>query len=344
MTTYAILQNPGHNRVYFKAARTLAQMELKWAGQKMTVLPENPREEILGGVPYLLFDMKSQLTEMDIKLISRLSFVYGIFKWERGALTPLEKNPDYYFESDEITTILKYNGKTNELFTRMLLNVAIFSSSFNPMDRLTILDPLCGKGTTLFEGLLCGHNVYGVDMEDKMIHEAYIFLKKYLETIKYKHSTHQERQGMKNYTAMRYQIELSRSKADKHLLQAQFVAGDSRDISQFYRKNTFHIIAGDLPYGVQHGSRSDKNPAASAKKESRNSLPMLIEALPGWHKVLKTGGTLALAWNLFLISRQEMEDALESNGFALIAPKGAQSFVHRVDQAINRDAIVGIKK
>ena len=344
MTTYAILQNPGHSRVYFKTARALAQIEFRRAGEKMTALPDNLQEKILGAIPYLLFDMKSQLTEADIKIISRLSFVYGIFEWINGTLIPLEKNPDYYFESDDITTILKYNGKTNELFTRMLLNAAAFGSNFNLMDRLNILDPLCGKGTTLFEGLLCGHNVYGVDTDDKMIHEAYIFFKKYLENIKYKHSTHQERQGMQAYTALRYQIKLSRSKTDKCPLQAEFIAGDTRHIGQFYRKNTFHIIAGDLPYGVQHGSKTGKNTKSFVKKESRNSLPMLIEALPGWHKVLKTGGTLALAWNLFLISRQEMEAVLENNGFSLTAPKGDESFVHRVDQAINRDAIIGIKK
>jgi len=344
MITYAILQNPGHNRVYFKTARALAQAELQLAGQKMSTVPINSREETLGGIPYLLFDTKTTLTEMDIKLISRLSFVYGIFEWINGTLIPLEKNPDYYFDNDDITTILKYNGKTNELFTRMLLNTAMFNSKFNPMDKLTILDPLCGKGTTLFEGLLCGHNIYGVDIDDKMIHEAYIFLKKYLETVKYKHSTHQERQGMKAYTALHYQMKLSRSKADKDPLLAEFVAGDTRHMDQFYRKSTFHVIVGDLPYGVQHGSKVGKNAVAFPKKESRNALPMLSEALSGWHKVLKTGGTLALAWNLFLIDRQEMESALENNGFALTAPKGDESFVHRVDQAINRDAIVGIKR
>jgi len=336
MPTYAILQNPGHNRVYFKAARDLAQFELKWAERKMTTAPINLREEILGGIFYLLFDTETQLTEVDMMILSRLSFTYGIFEWAKTVLIPLEKNPKYFFESDDITTILKYNGKTNELFTRMMLNVAAFCSQFNAVDRLSVLDPLCGKGTTLFESLLQGHDVYGVEMDDKMIHEAYIFLKKYLENARYKHSTHQERQGMKGYTAQRHQIKLSRDKADKNPLEAEFIAGDTCDMGQFYRKNTFHIIVGDLPYGVQHGSKA-------SKKESRNALPMLMDALPGWYKTLKSGGTLALAWNLFLIDRHEIEEALVNSGFALAMSKGDDSFVHRVDQAINRDVIVGVK-
>jgi len=93
---------------------------------------------------------------------------------------------------------------------------------------------------------------------------------------------------------------------------------------------------GDLPYGVQHASKKSKD-------KSRNALPLLEEALPGWFKVLKPGGTIALAWNLFLIERAKMEAVLEKNGFKLAMPQGDESFVHRVDQAINRDLIVGIK-
>jgi SAM-dependent methyltransferase len=350
MPTYAVLLNPGHNRVYFKVSRSLALLELGQAAAKMACSPENLREEVLGAVDYLLFDTKSRLGEGDMLILSRLSFVYGIFEWAGGALVPQEKNPSYYFESDDITTILKYNGKTNELFTRMLLNIAIFQSDFKLTDELSVLDPLCGKGTTLFEGLLCGHNVYGVEIDEKLLHEAYIFLKKYLENARFKHSVHQERQGMKGYRAQRYELKLSGLKAEaktktpgsaagRNSLEAQLVAADTRDMGLLFKKNSFHAAVGDLPYGVQHGSRREK----TDRQESRNAMPMLADALPGWYKVLKPGGTLALAWNLFLIERREMEEALEKAGFSLTMPKGSEAFVHRVDQAIRRDLIIGKK-
>ena len=326
MPSYAIMQNPGHNRVYFKAARGLAMLELKYVPLSAPML--NLREEELGNIAYIIFDMESHLTEEDTLMLSRLSFVYAIFEWKSSALYPHKKNPGYFFGSDDITSILKYNGKTNELFTRFMLNAAIFAGGFKISDRLSVLDPLCGKGTSLFEALLCSYNVYGVDTDAKMIHEAYTFLKKYLENARYKHSSHQERQGMKAYTAQRYQIKLTP-------LEAELIAGDTRDIGHFYRKNTFHIIMGDLPYGVQHSSKS--------KKESRNAFPMLVEALPGWHKVLKPGGVLALAWNLFLIDRQQMTDAIQSAGFTVCMNAAGDDFSHRVDQAINRDVIIGIK-
>ena len=327
MPTYIILQNPGHNRVYFKAARTLALLELELACKKMSVNPANLREEVIGGLPYLLFDAESSITKLDILWLSRLSFVYGIFESKDGTLIPLEKNPNYFFKDDDITTILKYNGKTNELFTRMMINIASFFSKFE--GQLNILDPLSGKGTTLFDGLLCGHNVSGIELDEKTVHEAYTFLKKYLESARYKHSGHQERQGMEKYTAKRYQLKLPQTKIE-------FVAGDTRDAGLFYRKNSFDIIVGDLPYGVQHSSKKSKD-------KSRNALPLLEEALPAWFKILKPGGTIALAWNLFLIERAEMENVLEKNGFKPAMQQGDNSFVHRVDQAINRDLIVGIK-
>ena len=226
MKTYAILHNPGHNRVYFQAARKLAQKELVLAGIT------NIREEKLGGMPYLLFDAEDQ---PNILLLSRLSFAYAIFEYcEGGVLLPVDKNPEYFFDSEEITTILKYNGKTNELFTRMMLNIAIFCSRFSFSESLSILDPLCGKGTTLFEGLLNGHNVYGVEKDEKIVHEAYTFLKKYLESAKIKHNSHQERLGMNGYTAKRYQITLA-----KNDVKTEFITGDTRDVGQFFRKNSF---------------------------------------------------------------------------------------------------------
>jgi len=375
--TYAILQNPGHNRVYFQAARKLAQIELQYASRCLSAPIENVREESLGGVIYLLFDMQSPLTDGDCIVLSRLSFTYAIFSITDSVstssstsisisngnplLTPLMKNPAYFFESDDISTILKYTGKTNELFTRMMLNIACFTYSTNKLPlqgELSIFDPLCGKGTTLFEGLLCGHNVYGIEIDSKTVHEAYTFLKKYLETARYKHNTHQERIGTAAGTAQRYQLTLSRSKNDiinekdkkdkkATTLQAEFISGDTRQIGSFYKKNSFHAIVGDLPYGVQHGSKSHKN-------EMRNALPLLSEALPGWHRALKQGSVIVLAWNLFLISREEMEYTLIRHGFELpdffvnfvnsVNFVKKHDFSHRVDQAIERDIIVGRKK
>jgi SAM-dependent methyltransferase len=345
MPVYAILQNPGHNRVYFQAARKLAHLEFTLAVNKLNTPVCNIREELIGGIPYLCFGTESPVTDSDRIWLSRLSFMYALFRLEKLngdiVLQPLAKERSYFFDDDEISSMLKYNGKTNELFTRMMMNTAIFCAEYDISEGFTILDPLCGKGTTLFEGLLYGFHVYGVELDDKMVHEAYIFLKKYLEKARYKHTTHIERVTVNNNTAQRYRIELSRNKSDEKsgkILNVDMVAGDTRNTSYYYRKNSVHIIIADLPYGVQHSSKNNK------KDFSRNALPLLNEALPEWYKVLKPGGVMALAWNLFLIPRKEMESVLKTHGFILPEGEVFSQFTHRVDQAIERDVIIGMKK
>lgn len=355
MPTYALLQNPGHNRVYFNASRTLSLHELTVASKRMSVPALHPREALLGGVPYLLFDTDAPLRADDFMRLSRLSFVYALYEvsnhTENPSLAPLPKENFYYF-NDDLSMLLKYAGKTNELFTRLMLNLAVSCSPFEEDTDFHILDPLCGKGTTLFESLLLGFHGYGVEVDEKLVHEAYVFLKKYLETARYKHSTHMEKvsgydPGGQKFTAQKYQVELAKNKTDQQAdktLHVEMVAGDTRYMNTYFKKNTFHAIVGDLPYGVQHGSHDQthkKNPRGGF---TRNALGMLTEALPEWLKVLKPGGVVVLAWNLFLIPRTEMESLFTAHGLALPQEDLFRQLSHRVDQAIDRDVIVGVYK
>jgi tRNA G10 N-methylase Trm11 len=96
-----------------------------------------------------------------------------------------------------------------------------------------------------------------------------------------------------------------------------------------------------LPYGVQHGSAGDKR-NASKGSITRNAMGLLADALPEWLKVLKPGGAIALAWNLFLIPRGDMDALFARHGLA-VPEETKGKFAHRVDQAIHRDFIVGVK-
>jgi SAM-dependent methyltransferase len=191
-----------------------------------------------------------------------------------------------------------------------------------------------------------GHNAYGIEVDDKVVHEGVVYLKKYLETAKIKHENHTERasgQGEDGrFTALRNQITIAKSKeTPKDTRHFEMVAGDTRNVAQIFKKNFFDAIVADLPYGVQHGSKTagnKKKPQGGAI--TRNALGLMTEAMPGWVRVLKPGGVIVLAWNLFLIPRQEMADLLTQNGFIL--PDVGVDFSHRVDQAIDRDLMVGI--
>ncbi|MCL2099108.1 MAG: hypothetical protein FWH24_01555 [Oscillospiraceae bacterium] len=333
MPKYAVLQNPGHNRVYFGSSGSLAKNEL------CALFPEkldNIAEESFGGVGYITFK-SGGLSEHDLILLSRLSFVYAIFEVTGGKFIPIQKNHSYFF-SDDLNTVLKYSGKTNELFTRMMINLAVCASGFRDdfLEPLNLLDPVCGKGTAVFDGLICGYNSYGIEISEKLTAESARFFKKYLELGKYKHSYKKEKISGSGFKSQRHFFETAKNKSDQKTdktLSCEFVCGDSANANKYYKKNFFNIIAGDLPYGIQHDNSAFGN-------KMRSPAELLGSCLPAWLEVLKPGGVIILAWNTFLLKRDRLEDIFAERQLEII---NSGDFSHRVDQAIMRDVIIGKK-
>jgi tRNA G10 N-methylase Trm11 len=171
-------------------------------------------------------------------------------------------------------------------------------------------------------------------------------MKKFLTLARYKHTSHKEKTGGqtadgKKFSAERYQIIFAHDKEAQKtgdVRRFEIIGGDTRNTSCFYKKDSFHAVIADLPYGVQHASKEKNKPQSGGF--TRNALGLLQDSLPAWARVLKPGGIIILAWNLFLISPGEMADLLADNGFTQIFRKA--DFSHRVDQAIERDVYAGI--
>ena len=347
MPKYALLANPGHNRVYFEESKKLAASELELALPCLSVSCSGTAPAIWGGVYYLTFFAEAALASSDFAILSRLSFVYAIFEVvEQGetiGLIPC-KMDDYAFVGSDIGTILKYTGKTNELFTRMMINCALFSAGESSCMGKRLLDPVAGKGTTLFEGLVYGMDVYCVEIGSRAVSDACRYLQKYLQTGKYKHSMKTERisgEG-KSFTAERRRFELARNRdeAKRGMYRVfEMIAGNSCHANQFYRKGFFDIIVGDLPYGVQHGNVTNEGQS----KLTRSPAELLRTCLPAWREVLRRGGVVALAWNVNVLPRTAIEQLLEEAGFTVLRGGVYERFQHRVDQAILRDLLLAQK-
>jgi len=71
---------------------------------------------------------------------------------------------------------------------------------------------------------------------------------------------------------------------------------------------------------------------------------LLREAIPEWVKVLRPGGVMVLAWNLFLIERGEMEGVFAEHGLTIPERLRVLDFSHRLDQATHRDLILGVNR
>jgi hypothetical protein len=302
----------------------------------------------LEGLRYLSFSTKSVLNEHDISIISRLSFVFAIFILEKSdektQLIPVQKT-NYEHLDGKISSLLKYQGKTNELFTKMMVNVALLSSNFSYSDSIQLLDPVAGKGTTLFEGLIYGHDVCGIELESKFVHETSVFFKKFLETERLKHTFDDRRIfGRKKSEAVNireFSFAFSKEafKSGEQVRNLGLINGNSKDAFQYFKKEMFHLIVGDLPYGIVHGNSGKKK----ANSLTRNPSELLTECLPGWKGILKKGGTMVLAWNAFLISRQKLVKIFRDHGLEVLSDAPFDQFDHMVDKSIKRDIIVAKK-
>ena len=345
MYKYAILANPGHNRIYFEQSAKLSLAELEISLSNTKLLCENIKSESIAGIPYITFTGKEALAEKELEVISHLSFVYAVFavrEIEGGTYLMPVALPESGGLEAGVGSMLKYQGKTNELFTRMMINVAVNSAACIKDKRPRLLDPVAGKGTTLLEGAAMGFDVSGVEISEKSVHEFQIFFKKYLENGKYKHLAKKEKISghNPNFKSLIYNFEYAKTKEEfkAESLFLSLVAGDSKNTNKFFRKNSFDVIVGDLPYGIAHGNVTDRGAA------SRNPKELLTDCLPAWREVLKTGGCAAISWNKFLLSQKDMSEIFAEYKFKVLADAPYNRFEHRVDQAIKRDVMVAVKE
>ena len=344
---YAILLHPGHNRVYFRSSLALSQTEFSFAMPRLTSDVSEGKIEEIASIPYLTFSSATPLPEEDLTLLARLSFTYGLFlrdgEGKDTCLRPIPLPQENYLP-EAARTVLKYSGKTNELFTRLLLTIAYGASSTKPNGRFRLLDPIAGKGTTLVEGLLCGYDAYGMEIQSDSVLAAYQFMKKLLEEEKCKHTAHSQRVSGPGrcFTGKQYTLSFAPDKARMKSapLLWEMTGVNSRFTDQVYAKNFFDFLVGDLPYGVQHKNQLTKKQPGF----TRNPADLVTACAPAWYTVLKPGGALVLAFNAFLLSFADFQTILTQAGFDVDDSALARSLVHRVDQAILRDVIIAKKK
>ncbi|MGL5635229.1 MAG: TRM11 family SAM-dependent methyltransferase [Sarcina sp.] len=342
MKQYAILANPGHNRIYFDTAMSIAFSELSAiTGAYDIELLEIGESEI--GLPACIcFRTENELTQEVIKAIGTSSIYYALFEIVEGGLLKPIKVEDFTTFPESMTQILKYNGKTNEQFTRLMVNLAI-SACKTGSKQPKLLDPMCGKGTTLYEGLIRGLDVVGVEIDAKWVNEIETFIVRFMKTGKYKHRIQTSKIAGPNGKKMADSFTLTAAVDKNDFLNGDFqtmqlYSADTRSINLFLKKKSCDMIVSDLPYGVQHGSKSQ-----GISNMDRSPLWLLQVALVGWHNALKTKGSIVLSFNEFTMKREELAKLMEEKGFKVLDEEPYINYLHRVDQSINRNIIVAVK-
>ncbi len=339
---YLILQHPGHNRVYFQASEALALAELSLLVKSFSTAAKQPEVLEIVGIRYFSLETSSPLTEEDLSLLSRFSFFFALYqrqpKAERESLVPV-KVPSSNYLDPKISSLLKYPGKTSELFTRLMLNVAWLASDFTQEKHLYLLDPVVGRGTTLYEAAIYGFHAFGIDVDKKSVHEASVFFKKYLEQERMKHLAnrriaHRSEEGqITHIQEFQYTRNKEEFKLEEERKELGLIVGEAQNSHLYFKKPRFHLLVGDLPYGIQHGSRHQKG-------KSRTPIDFLKECGPAWKSVMKPGATLVLAWNTRVAKRKALAEVLESAGLQVLDGAPFDQFAHQVDRNIRRDLIV----
>ena len=344
-----MLVAPSANHVYAEQAPTMAVAELA-----VTTTVENPERTAMAGVEYVGFGADA----LDPAAIARQSSALALFERAGELLRPVQL-PAVQVIDDDLLTITKYAGKTNEMFTRLLLHVTCAQVRTAGPERpvlpggvrqLDVLDPMAGRGTTLQAAWLMGHNGFGVETDERAVEQLAAFMKTYLRRKRLRHKADAapvRREG--RVIGRRFEVTAHPGVATgghdalegAPALTMSVLTGDTRDSAGLFGRRRFDAIVTDAPYGIVHGARSAKGNREG--RGDRSPAALLAQAIPVWAAQLRAGGALGIAWNTFGLTRDDLAAICADAGLEVCPGPAWEQFSHRVDSSIRRDLIVARK-
>ena len=309
MRKVALQISPEAKAAYFADYIQVVEQELN------SVLSKQPLNYLKKGA---LEFFELELTDEEIEQALQLSFTQGIYHIEGELLRPLDITTTFPLHDDFIFGS-KFKGKTNERLTQMLVNVGLASITTNPQQGISLLDPMCGRATTLLWAMQYGMKARGIERDPQALDDINRNLKKWTKIHRQKHKMADGFIGgaKKNGKFLEF------SAVDTSMRVA---IGDAREADQIYKKEKFDLIVSDLPYGVQHTTNDN----------TRNPLTIIEASIPAWKNCLKKNGAIVLAFNSNNPKRHSLIDVFSRSGF--IATDFAVP--HRMSESIIRDVVV----
>lgn len=292
--------------------------------------------ELRGDINLMEFELPAPLDDIQIRHIAGHSLMYALFEVRGDMLRPVCGHVPAYLGGD-LPGILKYKGKTNEQFTEMVINTALYSSVFaeNAGERLRFLDPMCSRGTSLFLALNRGWDADGTDISGADIREMNQFFKRYLEYHRIKHTSGKKSFTIKNSKPVNVGEYIFANTPEAYRVgdtaRMCYAECDCGKVAACFGRATYHVIACDLPYGVQHSAGSENFDA------------LLKRVLPVWRDALKPGGAIALSFNSNTIRAQNIKSLMELSGLEVMRGGAYDGFSHWVEQAVTRDIAVAVR-
>ena len=183
---YTILLRPHRNRRYQEGVVRLSRAELLNLLARQGIEAAVTANARPGG-DFLDFACEG-LTEAALDGLSVHSHLQLLCQArEDGSLMPLRGEAPALL-GEELAYVPKYKGKTNEAFTMHLINQALCAAKLPEGRPVTLLDPMCGRGTTLFQAVNRGFWATGAEIHAAEIEECDGYFRRYLETGRFKHA------------------------------------------------------------------------------------------------------------------------------------------------------------
>jgi SAM-dependent methyltransferase len=307
----ALLISPEAKSAYFKDYLDVATQELS------AVLPGMAAQHRqVGALEFLELECE----EAVLPTLARLSFVQGMFSIDGPQLTPLVVTTGFTGHEDFVFGS-KYKGKTNERLTQLLINLGLAAIGAGSGENVKLLDPMCGRGTTLLWAMRYGIKARGIEQDVKALADVHQSLKKWSKLHRQKHQLREGSIGKADKKGIGKFLEYTTEEG-----AMKMVIGDARNAYDLYKGEKFDLLVSDLPYGVQH----------FASDGARNPLAVLEASAMQWEQCLKPGGAIVLAFNTYIPKRRDLVAAFTRAGLT------AQPFTapHRMSESIVRDVVV----
>ena len=330
----ALLIAPQRNTQYGNLARFLALPELHASPLGSRLVAWERRR--IGRQDWLLVDITGELDQPDYDVLDRLGTIGAVFEWfddVAGLVGPLLRpltsrwTP---FATVELVEARRYRGKTNELFTSVLLNLALFASDWGESlaEHLRILDPLAGGGTTLFAALTRGYDAVGIEQEKNDIDTTDAYVRQFFRELGVPCQRLEERvRGV----GRRILFTIGR-RPETRLLGLVHGATFATPalLDGLPGGARFHAVVADLPYGIQH------------QGQVRH---LLEEGVPAWADTLLPGGALALAWDASSLRRTAAITLIEQHfGLRVLDEAPFNVLEHAVDRQIKHRDVLIVRK
>ena len=222
MYTFAIQISPDSKSAYFKDYVDVATHELKstFDGLKF-------QHNRVGSLDFLFIEAE----ENQLPHLARLSFVQGCYRVHGNHLEPLHVEASFKLHEDFVFGS-KYKGKTSERLTQLMLNVGLSAIGNPSPKKAKLLDPMCGRGTTLFWAARYGMKAKGIEQDPKALEDIRRNFKKWTKLHKTKHTLQEGTVGKSKKKGHGKFLELN--VVDTHL---KFIIGDARDARRHQRRN-----------------------------------------------------------------------------------------------------------